>query len=548
MALPLRRPDHPAPRAAAPSGDERRSARGTLPEGDDADWFSLNRLALGGTILWALGAGDRLTRIDTAGDGPAAQVPDVTASTVAASDDGAWALKQRPRGYLLIHVSHAGRVTARVPLLATDLDGIDAGAGAVWITAPQDGLLWRVTPDAARSIDVGPGARGVAVADGKVWVANAARGTVTRVDPRSQPAPTRSSGSETLPGRWRGRRAALGQRRSRWRRRAGARRRARRQRRGHRARLRRGDRGRRHAAAADRVGYAAAPARDASSTRTRSRPCFAATTSARAASASATSRATTRPPSRAASSSRSAGRTRACTQTRSASSASSARTTRTAPLSSSRSPTAPARSRRSHRRTRGSRSHQAAARREAGELDRKLLPDRAPSLRPPAGLRQRPGRCAALFATNAAFGGSRSCRPTRNTGARTRGTPAREARRLGIRVTGVHTIDFMGTPARACARTARRPRTARCADLRGVPDWGLDREGAARLRAAQRAARALEMLLILGPIPSTSARSSSPGSGRRRATTSAPRSPAPAPRATGRRFSTSSARRSPARS
>jgi DNA-binding SARP family transcriptional activator/ABC-type branched-subunit amino acid transport system substrate-binding protein len=157
----------------------------TLPEGDDADWFSLNRLALGGTTLWALGAGDRLTRIDTAGNGPATQVPGVTASTVAASGDGAWALTQRPRGYLLVHLNPAGRVTVRVPLLATDLDGMAAGAGAVWITAPQDGLLWRVTPDAARSIPVAPGARGVTVADGKVWVANASRGTVTRVDPRT---------------------------------------------------------------------------------------------------------------------------------------------------------------------------------------------------------------------------------------------------------------------------------------------------------------------------------------------------------------------------
>ena len=76
-------------------------------------------------------------------------------------------------------------MTARVPVVATELDGLAAGAGALWVTAPQDGLLWRVTPDATRSIDVGPGARGVAVAGGSVWVANAARGTVTRVDPRT---------------------------------------------------------------------------------------------------------------------------------------------------------------------------------------------------------------------------------------------------------------------------------------------------------------------------------------------------------------------------
>ena len=156
----------------------------TLPEGDNADWFSLNRLALGGTTLWALGAGDRLTRIDTTGNGPVAQVP-VSASAVAASGDGAWALTQRPRGYRVVHLNPAGHVTVRVPLVATDLDGMAAGAGAVWITAPQDGLLWRVTPDATRSIDVGAGARGVAVADDEVWVANASHGTLTRIDPRT---------------------------------------------------------------------------------------------------------------------------------------------------------------------------------------------------------------------------------------------------------------------------------------------------------------------------------------------------------------------------
>ena len=156
-----------------------------LPEGDNAHWFSLNQLALGGTNLWALGAGDRLMRIDTLGRSAPAQVAGVTASAVAASGDGAWALTQTPRSHLLVRLSPAGRVTARVPLVSTDLDGIAAGAGAVWLTAPQDGLLWKVTRDTVRSIDVGAGARGVAVAGEQVWVANASRGTVTRIDPRS---------------------------------------------------------------------------------------------------------------------------------------------------------------------------------------------------------------------------------------------------------------------------------------------------------------------------------------------------------------------------
>ena len=234
----------------------------TLPEGDHADWFSLNRLALGGTTLWTLGAGDRLTRIDTLGRSAPAQVPGVTASTVAASGDGAWALTQRPRGYRLVHVSHAGRVTARVPLVATDLDGMAAGAGALWITAPQDGLLWRVTPEATRSIDVGAGARGVAVAGDEVWVANASRGTVTRVDPRTNRVDAvMRLGNAPRALAWDGKRlwvsvAAGGggaPARDAARAASGA---------VTAPELQRGDRGRRHAAAADRVGHAAAPARD----------------------------------------------------------------------------------------------------------------------------------------------------------------------------------------------------------------------------------------------------------------------------------------------
>jgi DNA-binding SARP family transcriptional activator/ABC-type branched-subunit amino acid transport system substrate-binding protein/DNA-binding beta-propeller fold protein YncE len=156
-----------------------------LPPGDDVGWFSLNRLALGRTVLWALGADDHLLAIDPRGTSVPAVVPGIEASGVAADGDAAWVITTGRRSPELARVSRDGRVTARVPVVATDLDGLAAGAGALWVTAPQDGLLWRVTPETTRSIDVGPGARGVVVAGGSVWVANAARGTVTRVDPRS---------------------------------------------------------------------------------------------------------------------------------------------------------------------------------------------------------------------------------------------------------------------------------------------------------------------------------------------------------------------------
>jgi DNA-binding SARP family transcriptional activator/ABC-type branched-subunit amino acid transport system substrate-binding protein/DNA-binding beta-propeller fold protein YncE len=154
----------------------------TLPAGVDSQWFTLNRISVGRSGVWVLGAGDRVYRIDPAGVG-ATPVKGVRASGIVADGDGAWALSETPKGFEVVRLSTTLRRKAGVPIAATHLDGLAAGAGAVWATAPQDGLLWRIESGATRSIDVGAGARGVAVAGGAVWVANAARGTVTKVDP-----------------------------------------------------------------------------------------------------------------------------------------------------------------------------------------------------------------------------------------------------------------------------------------------------------------------------------------------------------------------------
>ena len=142
-------------------------------------------IAVGRDAVWAVGPGFTLLRIDPEGARPPSAVRGIKAFGVVAEGAGAWAIAPGRDSDLLVRVSPRGRVNARVPIKSTGLDGLASGAGAVWVTAPQDGLLWRVTPDTARPIDVGAGARGVAVAGGAVWVANAARGTVTKVDPRT---------------------------------------------------------------------------------------------------------------------------------------------------------------------------------------------------------------------------------------------------------------------------------------------------------------------------------------------------------------------------
>ena len=44
------------------------------------------------------------------------------------------------------------RVAETVPIDSDFLAGIAVGAGAVWVTSPEDGLLWRIEPGPRRAI------------------------------------------------------------------------------------------------------------------------------------------------------------------------------------------------------------------------------------------------------------------------------------------------------------------------------------------------------------------------------------------------------------
>ena len=74
----------------------------------------------------------------------------------------------------------ADRPQVRAPL------GVATGAGSVWATTREQGLLWRIEPGrdpVSRSIDVGTGVTSVAFGAGAVWTGNYIDGTVARVDP-----------------------------------------------------------------------------------------------------------------------------------------------------------------------------------------------------------------------------------------------------------------------------------------------------------------------------------------------------------------------------
>ena len=139
-----------------------------------------NHIAVTRDAVWVVNPDFSVSRIDPRTNRIVATATDVRALAVAAGDEGVWALGD---DNVLARVSGA---PARVRIASNGLSSLAVGAGALWATAPYDGVLWRVDTKprvVQRTINVGIGASAVTVGGGSVWVVNALRGTVSRVDP-----------------------------------------------------------------------------------------------------------------------------------------------------------------------------------------------------------------------------------------------------------------------------------------------------------------------------------------------------------------------------
>ena len=141
-----------------------------------------DHLAVGAGAVWAVGPDFSVSRIDPGTGEIVGSAGSLEAEALAAGPEGVWA---RDGNGVLERLDRAGQ---RIAIRASNLAGLAVGEGAVWVTAPYDGKLWRIDSEqqlVARPIDVGTGASAVAAGDGGVWVANALRGTVSRIDPRT---------------------------------------------------------------------------------------------------------------------------------------------------------------------------------------------------------------------------------------------------------------------------------------------------------------------------------------------------------------------------
>jgi YVTN family beta-propeller protein len=141
------------------------------------------QIAVGAGAVWALDGEGTVWRLDPDTGQVLAGIERLGARSLAADERGLWVVTDA--GVARIDPERDA-VAEEFELTTLALAGIATGAGAVWITDPYAGMLWRVDPGPepiTRTVAVGPGAWSVAFGEGAVWMANVLDGSLVRVDP-----------------------------------------------------------------------------------------------------------------------------------------------------------------------------------------------------------------------------------------------------------------------------------------------------------------------------------------------------------------------------
>jgi ABC-type branched-subunit amino acid transport system substrate-binding protein/predicted Ser/Thr protein kinase len=141
-------------------------------------------IAVGAGAVWARNPDHTLSRIDPE-TGRLLATIDVDVDKLAAGREGMWFIQ----GPEVSRIDpRTNTVAETIPIGTEGTTAIAVGAGSVWVSAEQQGAVWRIEPGPrpeARSIDVGPGVTYVAFGAGAVWAANYVDGTLSRIDPRT---------------------------------------------------------------------------------------------------------------------------------------------------------------------------------------------------------------------------------------------------------------------------------------------------------------------------------------------------------------------------
>jgi branched-chain amino acid transport system substrate-binding protein len=158
----------------------------------------VSQLAVEQGTLWAINPNFTVSRINADTGDVVATVPVRAGGAIAAAKEGVWVVGDTAVSVTRIN-TRTNRAGQTIELGTNFLSDLALGAGSVWASAPDDGVVWRIEPGPepiTRTISVGQGASTISFADGALWVANFLDDTVSRIDP----AKNAVTQTITLPG------------------------------------------------------------------------------------------------------------------------------------------------------------------------------------------------------------------------------------------------------------------------------------------------------------------------------------------------------------
>jgi branched-chain amino acid transport system substrate-binding protein len=144
-----------------------------------------SELAVGAGALWLINPDLSVSRVDPTSGDVVARVPVSAGSAITADQNDVWLVGDGFTSVVRINPK-TNRPSKPIEVGANFLADIALGAGSVWVSAPENGVVWRIDPaprPIMRTVSVGRGATSIAFADGALWVTNTLDGTVLQIDP-----------------------------------------------------------------------------------------------------------------------------------------------------------------------------------------------------------------------------------------------------------------------------------------------------------------------------------------------------------------------------
>ncbi len=141
-----------------------------------------NYLAVKGGAVWAVTPDFAVVRIEATTGAITARSAAVRAAAVAAGPAGVWVLGVD--GSVARLDERTGRPIVRTKVPTSSVGSIAVGDDAAWVTAPSDGILWRIgagKKPTIGAIELARGVSDVAAGSDAVWVANPLAGTLVQV-------------------------------------------------------------------------------------------------------------------------------------------------------------------------------------------------------------------------------------------------------------------------------------------------------------------------------------------------------------------------------